>query len=132
VESSADGPDYDACVLMWDMRGRIDTATPPAGRTLMPFDDADTPAAMRRWWLVVEAGAVDLRQSDPGFEVDLVAKTTVRAMGRVWFGRRDLRAAIAAEEVVLHGDVELARSIGRWSMSTLDVEAAAIQRPAGG
>jgi len=69
---------------------------------------------------------------DTRWRTELVVETTVRAMGRVWFGRRDLRAAIAAEEVVLHGDVELARSIGRWSMSTLDVEAAAIQRPAGG
>ncbi len=113
---------------MWDMRRRIDTTVLPPGRTLLQFDYADAPAEMRRWWLLVEDEAVDLCQSDPGFEVDLFVESTVRAMGRVWIGRRDLHAAIAAEEIVLHGDMELARSIGRWLMLSLVVEAAARQR----
>jgi hypothetical protein len=87
VESAADGPDWDAGVLMWDMRRRIDTAALPPGRTLLQFDYADAPAEMRRWWLLIEDAEVDLCQSDPGFEVDLFVESTVRAMGRVWIGR---------------------------------------------
>jgi len=49
VESATDGPDWDAGVLMWDMRRRIDTAALPPGRTLLQFDYADAPAEMRRW-----------------------------------------------------------------------------------
>ena len=132
VESAADGPDWDAGVLMWDMRRRIDTAALPPGRTVLQFDYADAPAEMRRWWLLIEAGSIDLCQSDPGFEVDLFLDSTVRAMGRVWIGQRDLHAAIAAEEVLLHGDVALARSIGRWLMLSRVVEAAPGRQPAGG
>jgi len=131
VESAADGPDWDAGVLMWDMRRRIDTAALPPGRTVLQFDYADAPAEMRRWWLLIEDGEVDLCQSDPGFEVDLFVESTVRAMGRVWIGQRDLHAAIAAEDIVLHGDVKLARSIGRWLMLSLIVEAAAHSETAG-
>ena len=131
VESAADGPDWDAGVLMWDMRRRIDTSVLSPGRTVLQFDYADAPAEMRRWWLLVEEGAVDLCQSDPGFEVDLFIDSTVRAMGRVWIGRRDLHTAIAADEILLHGRLDLARSIGRWLMLSRVVEAARRQ-PAGG
>ncbi len=132
VESAADGPDWDAGVLMWDMRRRIDTGALPAGRTVLQFHYADAPAEMRRWWLLIEAGDVDLCQSDPGFEVDLFVESTVRDMGRVWIGQRDLHGAIAAEDIVLHGNAELARSIGRWLLLSLIAEEAARQRPAAG
>jgi DNA-binding HxlR family transcriptional regulator len=132
VESAADGPDWDAGVLMWDMRRRIDTAALPAGRTVLQFDFADAPAEMRRWWLLIEDDDVDLCQSDPGFDVDLFVESTVRAMGRVWIGRRDLHAAVAAEEIVLHGDAGLGRNVGRWLMLSLIAEEAARQRPEAG
>jgi DNA-binding HxlR family transcriptional regulator len=128
VESAADGPDWDAGVLMWDMRRRIDTRALPPGRTVLQFDYADAPDEMRRWWLLIQERDVDLCQSDTGFEVDLFVESTVRAMGRVWIGQRDLRAAIAAEDIVLHGDAELARSIGRWLLLSLIAEQAARQR----
>lgn len=130
VESAADGPDWDAGVLMWDMRRRIDTRALPPGRTVLQLDFADAAAEMRRWWLLIEDDAVDLCQSDPGFEVDLYIESTVRALGRVWIGRRDLRAAIAAEEIVLHGDAQLARTASRWLMLSVIAEAAARRRSA--
>ncbi len=132
VESAADGPDWDAGVLMWDMRRRIDTAALPPGRTLLQFDYADAPDEMRRWWLLIEDSDVDLCQSDPGFDVDLFVESTVRAMGRVWIGQRDLHAAIAAEDIVLHGNVQLARGIGRWLMLSVIVEATQRRQTAGG
>ncbi len=132
VESAADGPDWDAGVLMWDMRRRIDTAALPPGRTLLQFDYADAPDEMRRWWLLIEDSDVDLCQSDPGFDVDLFVESTVRAMGRVWIGQRDLHAAIAAKDIVLHGNVQLARGIGRWLMLSVIVEATQRRQTAGG
>ena len=132
VESAADGPDWDAGVLMWDMRRRIDTAALPPGRTLLQFDYADAPDEMRRWWLLIEDADVDLCQSDPGFDVDLFVESTVRAMGRVWIGQRDLHAAIAAKDIVLHGNVQLARGIGRWLMLSVIVEATQRRQTAGG
>ena len=104
----------------------------PAGRTVLQFDFADAPAEMRRWWLLIEDDDVDLCQSDPGFGVDLFVDSTVGAMGRVWIGRRDLYTAVAAEEIVLHGDAGLARNVGRWLMLSLIAEEAARQRPEAG
>uniref|UniRef100_UPI0025C42EC7 winged helix-turn-helix transcriptional regulator n=1 Tax=Aquisalimonas sp. TaxID=1872621 RepID=UPI0025C42EC7 len=114
VESAADGPDWDAGVLMWDMRRRIDTAALPAGRTVLQFDYSDAPTEMSRWWLLIEDDDIDLCQSDPGFDVDLYIASTVRVMGRVWIGQRPLAPAIDRGEIRVHGRVDLARSLPRW------------------
>jgi len=124
VESAADGPDWDAGVLMWDMRRRVDTTALPPGRTVLQFDYADAPTEMRRWWLLIEDHDVDLCVSDPGFEVDLYIASTVRIMGPVWIGQRPLARAIERDEIRLHGRTDLARSISRWLMLSVIAEEA--------
>lgn len=116
LESAADGPDWDAGLLMWDMRRRIDTSALPPGRTVLQFDYSDAPTEMRCWWLLIQDDEVDLCQSDPGFEVDLYVTSTVRQMGRVWIGQRSLAAALKHEEIRVHGRVELERSMPQWLM----------------
>lgn len=124
VESALEGQDWDAGVLMWDMRRRIDTAALPGGRTVLQFEYSDAPAELRRWWLVAEQGEVDLCQSDPGFEVDLYVTTTVPVMAKVWIGQRSLARAVDEEEIVLLGDAGLRRTIGRWLKLSAIAEAA--------
>ena len=114
VESDLHGPDWDAGVLMWDMRRRINTDVLPAGRTVLQFEYRDAPKEMRWWWLLIENGSVDLCVSDPGFEVDLYVITKVRIMGPIWIGQRPLEPAVRQGDVVLHGRTDLSRSIGDW------------------
>ncbi|QKT03890.1 helix-turn-helix transcriptional regulator [Ectothiorhodospiraceae bacterium 2226] len=129
VESAADGPDWDAGVLMWDMRRRIDTGVLPPGRTVVQFDYSDAPPELRRWWLLIEDGDVDLCQSDPGFEVDLYITTSVRVMGPIWIGQRPLAPAIQRDEIRVHGRHDLARSVGRWlKLSAIAEQAARADR----
>ena len=129
VESAADGPDWDAGVLMWDMRRRIDTAALPSGRTVVQFDYSDAPPELRRWWLLIEGDDVDLCQSDPGFEVDLYIATTVRVLGPVWIGQRPLAPAIERRDIRVLGRLELERSIGRWMKLSVIAEQAARSPP---
>ena len=128
VESAVDGPDWDAGVLMWDMRRRIDTDVLPPGRTVVQFDYCDASPELRRWWLLIEDDEVDLCQSDPGFEVDLYVATSVREMGRVWIGQQPLAPAIERETIKVHGRRDLERSMGRWLKLSALVEAAAPAR----
>jgi hypothetical protein len=130
VESAADGPDWDAGVLMWDMRRRIDTDILPPGRTVVRFDYSDAPPELRRWWLLIEDQDVDLCQSDPGFDVDLYIATSVRVMGPVWIGQRPLAPAIERESIRVHGRRDLARTVGRWlKLSVIAEQAAHSGRP---
>ncbi|MCC5859643.1 MAG: helix-turn-helix transcriptional regulator [Ectothiorhodospiraceae bacterium] len=128
VESAADGPDWDAGVLMWDMRRRINTSILPPGRTVLQFDYSDAPTEMSRWWLLIKDGDVDLCQSDPGFEVDLYIASTVQIMGRVWIGQRSLGKAIEHEDIRVHGRIDLARTLPRWLMLSVIAEEAHRQR----
>jgi DNA-binding HxlR family transcriptional regulator len=123
VESAADSSDWDAGVLMWDMHRRIDTTALPPRRTVLQFDYGDAPPEMRRWWLLIEDDAVDLCQSDPGYEVDLYVASTVRAMGRVWIGQRPLGRAIECGDIRVHGQADLARGLPRWLMLSAIAEA---------
>jgi len=116
VESEASGPDWDAGVLMWDMRRRIDTNALPSGRTVLQFDFRDAPDEMRWWWLLIEDQSVDLCISDPGHEVDLYIITQVRVLGPIWIGKRALAPAVERGDIRLHGRVDLSRSINHWLM----------------
>lgn len=123
VESALESQDWDAGVLMWDMRRRIDTGALPEGRTVLQFEYADAPAELRRWWLVADGGEVDLCQSDPGYEVDLFVTTRVPVMANVWIGRTSLARALDDEEIVLFGDERLRKTISRWLMLAKVVQA---------
>lgn len=125
VESALESNEWDAGVLMWDVRRRIDITVLPEGRTVISFTYPDAPAELRAWWLVIENGEVDLCQSDPGYEVDLYIAADVPAMAKVWIGKDGLRQALDSGAIELHGDARLSRSIASWFKLAVTAEAAA-------
>ena len=106
--------DLDAGVLMWEIRGRIDTSALPEGRTVIQFELSGAPKTLRLWWLVTENDETDLCQSDPGYEVDLYLSTDLRTMTEVWLGRIPLQRALRDGTIELLGDRTLERSIASW------------------
>jgi DNA-binding HxlR family transcriptional regulator len=114
VEERLGKEDLDASVLMWDIRGRIDTAALPEGRTVIQFEFSDAPKTMRLWWLLIENDETDLCQSDPGYEVDLYLSTDLFSMTEVWLGRIPLKHALREGTIELIGDRALERSIASW------------------
>lgn len=114
VENRLGKEDLDAGVLMWDIRGRVDPAVLPEGRTVIQFEFSDAPTTMRLWWLVIEDGETDLCMSDPGYEVDLYLSTDLRSMTEVWLGRVPLKHALRDGTIELIGDRALERSIASW------------------
>lgn len=123
VESAYDGDEWDAGVLMWDIRRRIDVGLLSERRVVLRFEFDDAPAEMRLWWLVVENRSADLCQKHPGHDVDLYIGTSVRKLARVWIGRESLASAIEAEEIELIGDRDLIRSMKRWFRLAVVAEA---------
>ena len=72
------------------------------------------PSGKRSWWLVVEEGRVDLCSTNPGFEVDLYVRASLRSMTSVWMGLSTLAAEAERGELELIGDAEIARSMQTW------------------
>jgi DNA-binding HxlR family transcriptional regulator len=106
--------DLDPSLLMWDMHRRIDTTLFPKERRVLRFEFVDWPPKQRLFWLVVNDGEVDICIKDPGYDVDLFVQTTLKTMTHIWIGDFSLAKARREKKLVVDGDGELKRSIGKW------------------
>jgi hypothetical protein len=71
-------------------------------------------AGRKFWWLVIEGGQVDLCSVDPGYEVDVLVRSSLRSMTAVWMGLSTLKAEIEAGDIIVSGDKAVARSMQEW------------------
>ena len=102
--------DYDPSLLMWDIRRNIDVAHMPATRSVIEFNLRGAEPSVRRWWLVVECGEVDLCLKDPGYEVNLHLSAELRAMVEVWMGRESMSEAARTGQLKFEGPPTLVAS----------------------
>src|SRR5262245_514602 len=114
VESSLSLKNLDPSLLMWDMRRSLDPTPLPPRRCTIHFVYPDAKAAQQSWWLVVDDRTVDLCSTDPGFEVDLYVRSSLRSMTAVWMGMTTVQKEIAAGEIELEGDKAIAKSMRQW------------------
>jgi hypothetical protein len=98
------------------MHRRLDTAAMPPGRTMIQIVFTDTPAGQRSFWLIHQAGKVDVCLKPPGFESDVIVRTSVRVLAEVWRGLRSMAAEIRANRLRLEGEPALRRALPRWLM----------------
>ena len=104
----------DPTLLMWDMHRGIDAAVFPPGRSTVQFVYPEMDEAHRDYWLVIDKGEVDVCWVDPGHEVDLWVRCSLRVMTAIWMGYASLRAEIAKGAVEVEGDPRLARTMPEW------------------
>lgn len=106
--------DLDPGFLAWSMSLRMDAEKMPAERTVVFFEFTGTPTDFRCFWLVAEAGEVDMCLKDPGYEVDVRVLADLRTFVECWRGIRDLRREIAAGRVRVTGPRALCRAFPGW------------------
>jgi DNA-binding HxlR family transcriptional regulator len=114
VESSLSLRNLDPSLLMWDMRRNLVPSSLPDRRYTVNFIYPEISADRRSWWLVIDGGKVDLCGVDPGYEVDLYVRSSLRSMTAVWMGVSTLKAEIEAGNIALTGDKAVARSMHGW------------------
>lgn len=115
VESRVSLRKLDPSLLMWDMRRWLTPAPAPTRQSTIQFQYPELPASQRNWWLVIETdGNVDLCSQDPGHEIDLLVRGTLRAMTSVWMGVSSLDAEMLSGRLTLDGDPAMMRSFGKW------------------
>src|SRR5579871_1564780 len=86
MESRLSLKNLDPSLLMWDMRRGLNVKLLPDRRCTIQFLYSELPRAQQSWWLVVEGGAVDLCNFDPGHELNLLVKSSLRSMTAIWMG----------------------------------------------
>lgn len=114
VESRLSLRNLDPTLLMWDMRRNLSTDPLPPRRCTIQFVYPELQSTHRNYWLVVESGDVDLCQTDPGFEVDLLVTSSLLTMTSIWMGLTRLDAEVRAGRVQLDGDPVVGRSMQAW------------------
>ena len=75
--------------LMWDIQRFIKTDQLLARKAVIYFESSDL-HLMKRWWLVIERGEVDVCLDDPGHDVDLSICVDLRTLAEILHGRPSL------------------------------------------
>ena len=114
VESSLSLKNLDPSLLMWDMRRSLDPSPLPPRRCTINFLYPDVQSGKQSWWLVVDDRTVDLCSTNPGFDIDLYVRSSLRSMTAVWMGMTTVQKEIAAGQIELVGDKALAKSMQKW------------------
>lgn len=106
--------DLDPAFLVWSMHVRMNTEALPQGRTVLEFRFSGAPKDCNRFWLVCEAGAVEMCLKDPGFEPDVAIRSDLRTFVEAWRGFRDLRTEIRRGRIRVDGPEKLRRQFPDW------------------
>src|SRR5262245_7423115 len=102
----------DTGLLMWWVRGTVNTAELPADRTVIYFYFRGAPEKLRHFWLVLPDA--DLCLTDPGFGVDVSVETDPKSLTAVWVGDLTLTDALRRGDITLTGRRQLVRSFTKW------------------
>jgi DNA-binding HxlR family transcriptional regulator len=105
--------DLDPSLLMWDIHRSMNTEYFAGTRTVLMFEFTDYSSSMRRWWLIVSGGEVDVCMRDYGYETDLIVVTDVRTLTAYWIGDLSMNKALKEKRITLSGRPILKRDIGK-------------------
>jgi len=106
--------DLDPKLLLWDMHRNLDTAAVPAARTVIALQFPDARPAQRRWWLVIDNGVADVCDADPGYEVAVEVRCSLRALTRYWRGDVEWTTLLLSEDAAMLGPSHLRNALPSW------------------
>jgi len=98
---------------MWDIHRFIKTDQLPARQAVIYLEFADL-RRMKRWWLIVERGEVDVCLDDPGRDVDLSIYTDLRTLTEIFMGDLPLKVAKSSDRITFVGSSELIKGMHSW------------------
>jgi len=100
--------ELDPEVLMWWVHGQLDFDPLPDRRIVLEFVFRDD---RRRFWIVRDEMGPSLCMAQPDFDIDVVIRSDLRTLYRVWLGHLDLAAMQRAGRVELLGAPALVRAM---------------------
>lgn len=106
--------DLDPALLMWDVHRNMPGDEMPEHRAVVRFELVDVDGPQRRWWLMAQPEGGDVCMTDPGFEVDLHVRVSLRVLTRYWLGHSAWRDVLASDDCELTGPRWAQRALPRW------------------
>jgi DNA-binding HxlR family transcriptional regulator len=99
--------------LMWDIHRFIRTDFVPRRQAVIYVEFSDL-SRMKKWWLVIGKGVVDVCLDDPGHDIDLSIHADLRTLTEIFMGDLPLRIARSSGRITLVGDSELIKTMPKW------------------
>lgn len=110
--------DLDAGLLMWDMRRSVNPAAFPDHKVVVQYEFWDAPDGSRNWWLVSEHHEVELCLGDPGIDIDILIRSSLKTMTAVWTCQMRFSDAVKNGDIAVHGNAKLAIKLADWLQSS--------------
>lgn len=101
----------DSDILMWAILTHLQRDKLPTQRRVVRFEFR---GEKKRYWLVLRRDDPDICYSDPGFGDDLVLRTDLEAITRVYLGQLSLADASRCGLLEFEGPRDLARGFYEW------------------
>lgn len=114
MESRLSLQNLDPSLLMWDIRRKLNVSRLPRRRCTIQFLYPELASGRKAWWLVIDNGDVDLCNFDPGFELDLHVRSSLRCMTSIWMGLTTVHREADTGELQIEGDPALAETMQDW------------------
>ena len=111
--------DLDPHHLMWSIHLRLNLDIMPDGRTTIGFVFTDVPVDKRYFWIVVNGATVDACLKNPGFEEDLVIRSSIQSFVDAWRGFSSLREEINCGRISVMGPKKLVKAFPDWLLLSM-------------
>lgn len=105
--------ELDLDLLMLDMQRGMDAANFPSSKTVLKFHFSDA-SHYANWWLICEAGSIDVCTEHPGYEADVYLTTDVKTLTEIWTGNIRWSAALSQKRMTILGNTLLVKQIPHW------------------
>ncbi len=109
--------DYDVDLLMLYLERTVVVDKIPGTNAVIRFSFDDL-KEQRHWWLVVHSDRTEVCVKDPGQEVDVYLRSTLRTMTDVWLGHRSYASALRSGDLKLTGTTALTQTAKSWLRCT--------------
>ena len=102
----------DAGVVLWALCRHIDVDRVPEQRMVVRFDLSD--GSRRRFWIVAQKPEAEVCVHDPGFDDDVVVRTSSESLANWHLGRFSLGQALHAGVMEVDGRRPAVRELASW------------------
>jgi DNA-binding HxlR family transcriptional regulator len=110
-----DQRNLDPDVLMWELRrAALEAERRVEKRRVAQFQLDGVPVAKRFYWLVFEPDDVDICVRDPGYEVDIWIRASLRTLIEIWLGHGTLSRALEDGNLELDGTKAEIKAFRDW------------------
>jgi DNA-binding HxlR family transcriptional regulator len=105
--------ELDAAVLLGHMAAMLKVEELPACNTVLQFTFTDFTETAQRY-IFVHDGKREVCDVNPGYEVDVYLRSTLRALSEVFWGERALREACRSGALKIVAPPVYSKSVSKW------------------